>query len=388
MTISERQLYIVSAVYAFLWLIVQPIASHLSLVVGWIDNTTFYKLFFPASLVQIVIGVAAILIFRKRYRLGWAGLYLAIAGWMAVVVLLHYSFDPPLFDANGTSIDYFNSRVIFYSLAQFFCATVFASRKPPKTGTFVAWIGMLGYVWISLDSALRFDFGDLSRVEASSIYLMYGDSFALVSLVALRVANRTVIKVLIFSISIFFLWAIQSRTSLYIFIAAVAFNHFYLIERVYLRWAFLIFIILITLALITSVHVYDGPMLAILDLASDSSFNSRMVQVGVGFSQIASHPIFGSYEGVARAFGGFGQYIHGVFSYWQIFGLVPFLLVIALLFLSGRRYIAGRNGSEMGGWSTVVLFALGCALFSRAYIFAFVPIIAGVLAALPRGSRR
>lgn len=377
MKLSVRYFRWMCGGYAALWLVAQPVCAYLSLVLKVIDQSLFYRIFLPASILQIGCGLLYAVGFARRIDARWFLIFAALLSWMGGVVLAHFLFESPLYDASGVSFDYFNTRVIVYSLAQFSCVLVLAGGTLSRIVPFALWGCVLAFV-AAFSVAGEMDYGRLTQVEASAIYLMLGDSFAIVGLLCLGSLSGSTLRAVVAVLSVACLWFIQSRTSLYLFVVVLAFQLVLGIHRGWLRVIAIAVIAVVGAALVTPTADVSGRMTIIGNLQGDSSFNSRMIQVQVGLGHILANPLAGAYEGVYREFGGFGQYIHGLPSYWQVFGLMPFLMAVAIVAAAGRRLLRAQLPPE---WRMVVAYSIACALISRAYLFPFVPILAGVLAA-------
>ncbi len=73
------------------------------------------------------------------------------------------------------------------------------------------------------------------------------------------------------------------------------------------------------------------------DLEGDASQQARNALLHVGLKRTLESPILGDYGGVIHEFGNLGSYIHNILSYWQTYGLLPFIL--AVLFFILQPYI-------------------------------------------------
>lgn len=114
-----------------------------------------------------------------------------------------------------------------------------------------------------------------------------------------------------------------------------------------------------------------GRMLVVFsDVGEDNSVVGRMYQYSVGISNISENPFFGFYAGDVEHFGGGGNYIHGVLSYWRQFGVLPFIIIVFLSIFSLKVFITSGNLNERSGFFLFlsVIFVL-TTFASRAYTY-------------------
>jgi len=94
-----------------------------------------------------------------------------------------------------------------------------------------------------------------------------------------------------------------------------------------------------------------GRMLAVFsNIEEDASVIGRIYQYNVGVSDILDNPFFGYYAGDIEHFGVFGNYIHGVLSYWRQFGFLPFVAIVILSISSLRLFVTSNNLDERTGF--------------------------------------
>lgn len=91
-------------------------------------------------------------------------------------------------------------------------------------------------------------------------------------------------------------------------------------------------------AILLLFHVFDfsgfvqeNRIFQLLDLSSSSSWAARNRFFDSGLGDILAHPFNGTFGGHVITHGTTGSYIHNALSAWANFGLLPFILYIALL---------------------------------------------------------
>jgi len=102
-------------------------------------------------------------------------------------------------------------------------------------------------------------------------------------------------------------------------------------------------------------------MLALFRPHSDGSLQERMGQFAFGFEQIRSNPILGDYGGAFVHFKGQGHYMHNMFSVWQDFGLIPFIMFVILLgfvLYYSIKYVINRMAFQDNYLQMVIVFCL------------------------------
>src|SRR5574337_314589 len=306
---------------------------------------------FNLAEVALLFAVARLLSLGniQRFELGdhIFALYLA---WCAAVVLWHWAADPELVDIIGRSVTNFTRAVLTLQIFWYLIGRLIAARRPPPS--WVVWslfVLMMAAVVVQINpETLSIDFESIDNEELN--YLAIADPFALWALLLLAyTARRRWLFILLFCSSAAALFAIGSRGSLYAFLASGAL--FAIVVAPRLSFA-------VAAAAVAGVIMIVGPeisdtadlgrMFAIASIATDPSYIQREEQRAVAFDQIAAHPLTGDYGGTIRVFGNLGAYTHDITSYWQHFGFVPFVLVIALVCLACLAFVqsAGRIRSN------------------------------------------
>lgn len=225
--------------------------------------------------------------------------------------------------------------------------------------------------------------------EARADYLFLGDTFALWALLTCAVVLSRWGRVMVVVASLASLAVLSSRTSLYAFALSVPF-----VFRASLRCAIGAIAVLVVAAFGVS---------SLLENVSDTSVLNRMlVSVAKGedasaayrleqfesVGQLAENWLLGDYAGQVRDFGSLGAYLHNGLSYWQQFGLIPFLIVLILWVMaaSRARYIlkadeAWDNPDKRFFLLAVVFFTIEV-VGSRSYVHSLPWLVLGQSVAL------
>ena len=119
---------------------------------------------------------------------------------------------------------------------------------------------------------------------------------------------------------------------------------------------------------------------------TDTSINARGYLLEKGWSQIVESPLFGGYKHYL-SYGGEGGYIHSILSYWQQFGLVPF--VALLVFLSWIMALSFAIPSYPAGAISklLILTTLIAAVAARSHTSTEIYLAAGFVIGASRAIR-
>jgi hypothetical protein len=111
--------------------------------------------------------------------------------------------------------------------------------------------------------------------------------------------------------------------------------------------------------------VEDVDQGALTVTSTDTSFSARITGIFSGVEDIKESPIFGVYDGHRQT--GYG-YIHNGLSYWQQFGIVPFVLITALLIgLPSLILLRGAPAGNLSPLFVYVFILIGGFVLARAY---------------------
>lgn len=224
--------------------------------------------------------------------------------------------------------------------------------------------------------------------DSKGIYIMLGDSFGLWALITCAVVESRRERATLVVAAVVILALLNSRTSLYAFLVTIPFIFRMSLARIAILILVMVAGIWGVLALLEGQEGLIDRMFMSVITGEDSSINSRMLQFEIGLDRLADRWFLGDYAGDVREFGGFGFYLHNMLSYWQQFGLLPFLLLLLLWGRAMQR--ARRCFASDAAWADPDLrfFVLGLVffgfeiLFSRSYAFPLQWLILGQSAAL------
>ena len=162
-------------------------------------------------------------------------------------------------------------------------------------------------------------------LEGKLIYLMLGDTFAILSIFTLLYNKKWDLFIIILSvIALFALW---SRASLYSFIII---SMFYMLKEHKYK---MLFFILLAFLFINQIYVdKDDRMLRMIFGGFDASQNMRLKWYELGYKDLRLVWPFGYFMGdVNNNYGHSGTYIHSYLSFLRQFGIIPFTVFVITL---------------------------------------------------------
>ena len=165
-------------------------------------------------------------------------------------------------------------------------------------------------------------------LSGKPIYLLLGDSFAILSIFILCKADTNKKQFFIIALSSICLFALFSRASLYCFIATILFflykkNKLLLIGTICVSAIFMI----------NSIDdIANDRMFRVFSGSFDKSQQMRSEQLNKGLEDLSDVWILGSFMGdLEENFGVKGNYMHNYLSFWRQFGIVPFLIFLSII---------------------------------------------------------
>jgi hypothetical protein len=234
------------------------------------------------------------------------------------------------------------------------------------------------FIILSVEKIIYLDVSSLqilirnSEGEINSFYLFLGDSFALFAILLLVLTKEVRYKVILFLVSVFILFIINSRTSLYLYVMT---SFFYMYKNYKLSdmTIFLSIASVITLFILSTFSIDElssHRMISFLLTGEDSSWLTREIQMSEGLKAIANNYIVGDYGGQLRT-GEFGSYIHNILSYYRQFGIIA-IIIISILGLrityTLHQWVKNKFDKKDDYIIYLSLFIIGEAIISRAYV--------------------
>jgi len=222
------------------------------------------------------------------------------------------------------------------------------------------------------------------------LHLLFGDTFVIISIfgIFLYLKNRH-LKTVFLTVSLIFLYYIESRASLYSFFVVYIF--FLLKEYNIKKFIYIsilaLFIFFITIKL-NIIHI-DSRMFVVGHLVNDNSFNDRLGQFKAGIESIKHHWLFGEFAGqiVVHKYGYFrfcmGCFMHNWLSYWRQYGFIFFIFLTSLYLYTSinifTKWISYKNNEVVNVLFYLTLFVGVEILLFRSYANTMIWFVFGLI---------
>jgi hypothetical protein len=222
-------------------------------------------------------------------------------------------------------------------------------------------------------------------------YLEIADNLAIMAFWIASLANRRGVRNVVLILSGALLFFCLSRASFYGYLSVLA-----LFVFLRSRWSVRIFLFIIVLVVI-AVGVYSSVqftpvtwgyrMLTIQSPGADESLQMRVYYLDKGLQRLSKHWLFGNFMAEVTLGEGPGTYIHNWLSFWESYGLGPFLLSL-MVFIFAVIYairIAISRKNMLSGvalfYACVCFYCVISVIFARAYIWPYIWLPIGLVSA-------
>lgn len=340
-------------------------------------------------LVFLIVGRWAAPETDNQYR----AFVVVLAAFFIIVVLYVALFDRATYDSNARSVTAFNVGVVLSHVFALSVGAFLWRALAYGVVVLVCWLLLVLQVLSSIDFAsfsLSISAIDPDRI---AVYLLYGDTFAVWSLLAVAVLRSDIARLSVYLGSLIIAFTLYSRTSFY-------------------ALAFVFPIIMLRLgkpARVGAIAVFSGVVIAFLLLYGESLFQHRMfrfllegsdaslslrdLQAAAGYKAIFENWIGGDYAGQVRDFGVIGSYIHNILSYWRQFGLFAFVCLLYMIFACFSFWwkmlrFPVHESKELDFFIFLFPLILVESLFSRSYNFPYLWLLLGVYLGVPNEWKR
>jgi len=213
------------------------------------------------------------------------------------------------------------------------------------------------------------------------IFLFLGDTFAIWSLLTISFYNKKYLSVFLVFISAICLYMISSRSSLYGFLFILPFV-FKNTKNGWIQFTFICAVFIACILFVLNAEtLMSSRMLRFIFTGYDHSFYLRELIMERNVDDIFNNWFLGDYAGQLRH-GEFGYYIHNYLSLWRQFGIIPFVIFIALLlpfFKWFYPWMRGKKYQEYDFLFYLIIFLLVEIIFTRAYKSHFIWIAIGMM---------
>lgn len=290
----------------------------------------------------LLIPLTLSFLFSEKSFRGWVVtlLFASLSVYAATLIVL----SPNPLDELGHSPQTANLKILIYYWIYFLIGWNGANLTKYRKVIIVFWVLMCVNLFLHLDLARYcISFKEFSE-GYGGMYLFFGDSFALWSLLLLSVIRRRpFISAGTTLLSTIVLFALNSRTSLYAFILMLPV--YFCLHRKSFKYFLLLLLTFFVLSALSGTMTLEtlrsanARMFAIQNLDTDGSVILRRFMQEKGLEALGKSWFWGDYAG-QLAYGNLGGYVHNYLSLWRQWGLFPF--AIFLIFTTQYVVMAWR----------------------------------------------
>ncbi len=329
---------------------------------------------------------------KKRYK---KNIYINILFYFFIiysiyVVISNITRTP--FDYMGVSVFSYNISILLKYVLYFIIGITLPNpNKYRKITIFI-------FIILTINILIHTDFLGMKLRSGYSythaaMYLFLADSYVLSSALVLAVLNKKSHLYILIIISIFCLYILGSRASLYSYLLAIIMIYFLINNRIYslVTVVFLVLLLPFALMLADSSMIADNRMLRLIMGFEDASELARNRLLSNGLASIWANFFTGDYAGQVRDTGFIGSYIHNYLSIWRQFGFIPFAITVYLMYKLLAKILSLSEemkslmkktaAKKMNYWFVITsVFLLIEIITSRSYGYPYIWLCIGLLA--------
>lgn len=235
------------------------------------------------------------------------------------------------------------------------------------------------YLWIIFTLFIIFNLNILIAsfilygvYEKTINYIFLSNGYLFFSIFLLCFIPQTNIKIFVWVTILIVMFFVPSRSNTIFFIFATLFPLIFNLKRIFyfvLSIAFFMLFFGNTLFEFLDSEIITKNRTFSSNIEADESLDLRLYQANKNFENLKSNWFFGDFMGDIRIHGEDGNETHSYISFWEQFGIIPFLLMLISVFtLLYYLYLLRRNSSQIY-MSTLILslFFIPSMLFAKSY---------------------
>lgn len=333
--------------------------------------------FLPNTFIILIAYLSGFLLLsfnRIKIDLNSLSVFLFIL-YCFVLTSIHY-VNGDIIDQNGQSLFSFHLQILLLFAISYLYGK-YARFTLNKLSYSILLLTLLSTYFIVDSGSLSLNF-DLIDEDKKGVYLLLGGLQSIFLILFITKVENSIYKYLLFAVGCITLFFLNSRSALYLFI--IAFLIYFLLfsnikNKFYTTFIAGSFIYLFINNSLFSQALDANPRMfkVITGLSEDGSNISRNFLYEVGLSRIKESPLLGDYGGTIRDFGTIGSYIHNILSYWQVFGLLPFLasiyfFVIQALVIMYKSY-KDRKLRQTSTYFILAVYLLISVIVAKSYVW-------------------
>lgn len=305
--------------------------------------------------------------------------------YIAAIVLSHHYLGEKLSDKSGVSVLKYTLYVIVQYLVCYFIGKYFLlvnSAQGLKITIFGHGICLFVLFNFMSSSSILIDVSDIEHSQ-KGIYLFTSEYIAFFSFMLVAACKERKTSIMATLLCALLIFCFLSRSALFLFL----FSASVLMMR---RYKYLTVFVILVVSLILYLNIdwlYENypRMFFFLDYSNDVSFQGRELQKEIGYQRLIENLFMGDYGGQVITLGYVGEYIHNILSFWRQFGLIPFCLIIFLVFIYPIKLLY-KNRNERLDYKTNLLLMMTVyvafqVLFSRSFSWPYLFIFVGMVSA-------
>ena len=283
--------------------------------------------------------------------------------------------------------------IIVKSLSSFLCGWVLFSvletkRKSLNFLYFLVIISILSFI----DPAnFTFDFSVYEDINDRNSYLIVSDILVICHFLSIFRFSNLLVRSMLHLIVLSLLFALGSRTSLYLFFSSILFSELVLSSKK--KIVIPLYLILVIIGFLYLSHIsfwqeYER-MFSVFTGTADHSISARKELVQAGVNAIQNNFILGDFMGQVSHGGGgtmLGSYIHDYRSYIRQFGLVGFAPILFLFswvsIVAVRIVTVKKRNFHHYTYLSLYTYLVAEMIFSRAFNYTFWYFLVGYAATI------
>jgi len=300
---------------------------------------------------------------------------------ISIATMLQISFSSQVIDEIGRSTSGFLLTTTITSIAWLLigCGMQSFPKKISSKSAIAIIIFMASCIYINADDNYLINWAKMQSESDDGNelnHLIVGFQSAYLLLLAYSLSPKT-IKIPISIISLMILFSLGGRTSLLCYLATLA---IYNLHQESLKKSIITAVAIFLLLLIIFFNIeidlndqYISRMLFQGGIDQDESKIARDQFFLEGIEHLPYQSLYGDINLLAKNYKTFGSYSHNILSAWQIYGIIPFLLIVGVSFYIGKKLLV-KNRKNLNGISEFGLLI---------YIFSITSILTGKFIGFP-----
>lgn len=298
----------------------------------------------------------------------------AVIGMILVTLYQNLTSQLPIEDSMEINVRMFQLGIVYYAIVHMIVGYIMVTIDILLYRVII----FIGFICFSITCLYFIDYGsftlDFSQVdeEFSGNYLLVGDTFAVSSFLVISLSINRFAKILLMIFTAIMLYALYSRTSLYGYLFSILFCYIIKSNLSATKLVSIagLLIFAVSLGSIYFEFLLNNRMFSFIFDAYDNSVAQRNIQFQIGWVRLLDNWFIGDYAGQVITFGKIGAYMHNLLSYWQQYGLVIFIFIIASIFFVLREIVFQLTKINANKYFPyIAVYALVTCIFSRSYVY-------------------